>query len=316
VTRDAVEPRRWTLHGLNNGLIFRATCAGVGWLPRAASYAIGDAATWLAHRLMPATRAALADNLQPVVPAASREDHARLARRTLKAYARDTIDFLRAQSLEPSAAAVLFDLPDEYLQHYRDVLARGRGALLVTGHYGNWEIGSIIMTRVLQLPLAVVSMAEANPEVNRIRRDMRTRLGVDTIEVRQSLDTALQIRRRLTDNCVVAMLMDRHLGRDRVRVSFLGRNAWFLRTPALMGYLTGAPLIPSFVERTDAWPPFTVYVGQPIVVSRTLPRDEAIQRAAQAFADELSARVRRRPECWYQFYRYWDAQDDSYDGLV
>jgi len=280
------------------------------------SYAIGDLGTWLAHELMPATRAALADNIRPVVPTAAPADRARLARRTLRAYARDTIDFLRAQALEPNAAAALFDLPDEYLQRYRAVLARGHGALLVTGHFGNWEIGSIIMTRVLHLPLAVVSMAEASAEVNQIRRDMRTRLGVDTIEVRQSLDTALQIKRRLADNYVVAMLMDRHLGRDRVRVSFMGRNAWFLRTPALMGYLTGAPLVPSFVERTDGRPPFSVYVGPPIAVSRTLPRDEAIRRASQAFADELSARVRRRPEYWYQFYRYWDAQDDSYDGLV
>ena len=39
---------------------------------------------------------------------------------------------------------------------------------------------------------------------------IRDRLGVDTIEVRQSLDTALQIRRRLADNRIVAMLMDRH----------------------------------------------------------------------------------------------------------
>jgi len=316
VARGAVEPRRWTLHGLNNGLIFRATCAGVGWLPQMVSYAIGDAGTWLAHRLMPATRAALVDNVQPAVPTAAPDERAQLARRILRAYARDTIDFLRAQALEPAAAAALFDLPDMYLQRYREVLGQGRGALLVTGHYGNWEIGSIIMTRVLKLPLAVVSMAEASAEVNEIRHDIRTRLGVETIEVRQSLDTALQIRRRLADNYVVAMLMDRHLGRDRVRVSFLGRNAWFLRTPALMGYLTGAPLVPSFVERTGGHPPFTVYVGEPIVVSRTLPRDEAIQQAAQAFADQLSDRVKGHPEYWYQFYRYWDAQDDSYEGLV
>ena len=54
------------------------------------------------------------------------------------------------------------------------------------------------------------------PDVNRLRREIRDRLGVDTIEVRKSLDTALQIRRRLADNRIVAMLMDRHLGRDRV----------------------------------------------------------------------------------------------------
>ena len=86
--------------------------------------------------------------------------------------------------------------------------------------------------------------------MNRLRREIRDRLGVDTIEVRQSLDTALQIRRRLADNRVVAMLMDRHLGRDRVAVQFLGRAAWFLKTPALMGFMTGAPLVPCFIERT------------------------------------------------------------------
>ena len=32
-------------------------------------------------------------------------------------------------------------------------------------------------------------------------------------------------------------------------------------------------------------------------------------------ADQLSELVRRRPECWYQFYRYWDAQADDYSGL-
>ena len=134
------------------------------------------------------------------------------------------------------------------------VLARGRGAILVTGHHGNWEIGSILMRRVLHLPFAIVAMAEASAEVNRIRREMRDNLGVDTIEVRQSLDTALQIRRRLAANEIVAILMDRHLGRDRVQVTLLGRPAWFLRTPAVMGYLTGAPLMPCFVERSEGRP--------------------------------------------------------------
>jgi lauroyl/myristoyl acyltransferase len=312
--RQAPEPRRWTLHGLNNGLIFRATCAGVRRLPRAVSYAIGDAGSWLAWRLMRDTRAALADNLQAVFPGDSDAARQRRARRTLQAYARDAIDFLRALHAPDAAAPALFDLPPEYVDTFNRVLARGRGALLVTGHHGNWEIGSIIMRRVLHLPLAIVAMAEASADVNRMRRAMRDELGVDTIEVRQSLDTALQIRRRLADNQIVAILMDRHLGRDRVRVTLFGRPAWFLRTPAMMGYLTGAPLIPCFIERSEGRP-FTAVVGEPIIVSTALPRDEAIQAAAQQFADQLGARVRRHPEYWYHFYRYWDAQQDCYDGL-
>ena len=128
-------------------------------------------------------------------------------------------------------------------------------------------------------------------------------------EVRKSLDTALQIRRRLADNHVVAMLMDRHLGRDRIEVQFLGRRAWFLKTAPLMGFMTGAPLVPCFIERM-ARGRFQVRSGTPITVSRERPREEAIALAAQDFADQLSARVRAHPEFWYHFYRYWDAQRD------
>jgi lauroyl/myristoyl acyltransferase len=313
--RKSLEPRRWTLHGLNNGAIFRATCAGVRRLPKAASYAIGDGGTWLASRLMPATCAAIGDNLRAVFPEDSPGALERRARRTLQAYARDTIDFVRALSLDEARATALFDPPPEYLPRFNQVLAQGRGAILVTGHYGNWEIGSVLMSRVLHLPLTIVAMAEASADVNRVRREIRDRLGVDTIEVRQSLHTALQIRRRLSDNSIVAMLMDRHLGRDRVQVTLLGRPAWFLRTPALMGYLAGAPLMPCFIQRTESHPAFSVFLGDPIAVAADRPRDEAIQQATQRFADQLSARIRRHPEYWYQFYRYWDAQQDSYEGL-
>jgi len=314
--RKKLEPRRWTLHGLNNGAIFRATCAGVRWLPKTASYAIGDGGTWLAARLMPATCAAIGDNLRAVFPQDPPGALERRARRTLQAYARDTIDFVRALSLDEQRATALFDPPPEYLPRINQVLAQGRGAILVTGHYGNWEIGSVLMSRVLHLPLTIVAMAEASAEVNRVRREIRDRLGVDTIEVRQSLHTALQIRRRLSDNSIVAMLMDRHLGRDRVEVTLLGRPAWFLRTPALMGYLSGAPLMPCFIHRTESHPAFSVFLGDPIAVAADRPRDEAIQQATQRFADQLSARIRRHPEYWYQFYRYWDAQQDSYEGLA
>ena len=314
--RRTLEPRRWTLHGLNNGAIFRATCAGVRWLPKAASYAIGDSGTWLAYRLMPATRAAIGDNLCAVFPEDSPAALERRARRTLQAYARDTIDFVRALSLDGERATALFDPPPEYLPRFNQVLAQGRGAILVTGHYGNWEIGSVLMSRVLRLPLTIIAMAEASADVNRVRREIRDRLGVGTIEVRQSLHTALEIRRRLSDNGIVAMLMDRHMGRDRVQVTLLGRPAWFLRTPALLGYLSGAPLMPCFIQRTESHPAFSVFLGEPIAVATDRPRDEAIQQATQQFADQLSARIRRHPEYWYQFYRYWDAQQDSYEGLT
>jgi KDO2-lipid IV(A) lauroyltransferase len=303
-------PRRWTLHGLNNGTIFGATRRGVTTLPRSVSYGIGNAGTWLAWRLMSRTRAAVADNLTAIFPGESSASLERRARGVLRAYAYDVIDFLRALTAPPAALDGMFDYHPRDARMIVDILAQGRGLILVSGHYGNWEAGSVFLRRVVPVPLTVMAKTEADPDVNRQRREIRELLGVESIEIGKSLDTALQIRRRLAGNHVVAFLMDRHIGRDRIAVNFLGRQAWFLKTPALMGFMTGAPLVPCFIERA-APGRFRVLAGTPIVVPRDRPRDDAIAGAAQAFASQLDARVREHPELWYHFYRYWDAQRDE-----
>jgi KDO2-lipid IV(A) lauroyltransferase len=312
--RGVQEPRRWTLHGLNNRFIFAATCRGVRALPRPVSYAVGHVGTWLAWRLTTRVRRALADNLRAVFPMESERRLEARALETYRSYARDTIDFLRAVSAPPEEARDLFVIDEDHRRMFADLLADGRGIILVTGHYGNWEIGSILIRDALELPLTVVAMAEADPEINRMRHQIRRVLGVETLEVRQSLETALQLRRQLAANRVVAMLVDRHLGRDRTSVGFLGRQAWFLQTPALLAYMTGAPIVPCFIERLGPGR-FAAQPGTPIFVTREAGRAEAVQRATQQVADAVAARVREHPELWYQFYRYWDAQRDSYEGL-
>lgn len=307
-------PKRWTFHRLNNGFIFGLTVRGVRSLPRSVAYGLGHVGTWLAWRLMPQTNAAVASNLAEVMPGHPPHTLERAALHTYRHYAHDTIDFLRALSASPEEITRTFDLPDENRRIFEEVLAQGRGGLLVTGHYGNWEAGGILMSRVVNMPLTVVAMAESDEDVNKLRRDIRQQMGIATLEVRQSLETALQIRRLLAENRFVAMLIDRHLGRDRVPVTFFGRRTWFLQTPALMGFLTGAPLVVCFLERDRPGHFRTKAVG-PIVVDRNLPRNEAVQQATQRVADAIEGRVRANPHSWYHFYRYWDAQDDRYHGL-
>jgi lauroyl/myristoyl acyltransferase len=313
--RAEVLPRRWTLHGLNNGAIFHATYRGVQRLPRPLSYAIGHLGTWMAWRLMPDTRRALADNLRAIFPQETEAQLERRALETLRAYAEDVIDFLRALKASKAEAQTIFEARRQDLELFEELRARERGIILVTGHYGNWEIGSVFMRRVLDVPLAIVAMAEADETVNRLRREIRDDLGTETIEVRKSFDTALQIRRRLSENGVVAMLMDRHVGRDRIDVNFLGRRTGFLGAPALLGYMFEAPLLPCFIERLGP-ARFSVQPGTPIHVRRDRPREEAIRLATQDFADQLETRVRTRPNHWYHFYPYWKAQSASYGDLI
>jgi lauroyl/myristoyl acyltransferase len=302
-------PHRWTFHRLNTGPVFGATYHGVRRLPRGLSYAIGHVGAWLAWKLMRGSTDALVDNLRAVMPNAPPVALARLALSTYRCYTRDAVDFIRAVSTSRDEARAMFVVEEGQRQKLEEARAGGRGLILVTAHYGNWEMGSVLIRRALDLPLTIVAMAEAEPDVERLRLSMRDDLGAETLQVRQSMDTALQIRRRLAENRIMAMLVDRHVGRDRVPVTLFGRRAHFLRTPVLLSYLTGAPLVPCFIERV-APGRFAAILCDAIEVDHIQPRDEAIRSATQQIASAVEARIRAHPEFWYQFYRYWDAQEE------
>jgi len=293
---------RWHARGLNTGVIFSATCHGVAHLPPRVSYAIGDAGTWLAFHLMKDGTTGLLENLRVVLPAASERELRQIARFTYKSYARDTIDFIRGLSMSPREMGALVAQLDG--DRFDELLAEGRGVIVAGGHFGNWELGGVAIRQLRGYPLAVVGRPEASAAVGVMRNRLRVSLGIETIQIGQMLDTALQIRRRLDRNGLVAMLMDRHLGRDRVEVSFFGRPTGFLRSPAMIAALSGAPLLPSYmIRRPDGR--FLATCGDPIRVDPSAPQEAGLLAATQAFATQLERRIREAPHLWYQFYRYW-----------
>ena len=301
----------WTRHVFNTGTAFRAMYGLGSTLPRPVASALAFAGTRVAYWTLRGTRSALAENFAGAFPDLSAAALDALTRQTYHSYSADVLDLFRSVDLTPAEQFRLFEDVELGERAFMQARSGGKGVILVTGHFGNWEIGGALM-RALDLPMTIVAMREASDEINRLRLEFRQRFGADTIEVRQSMDTALQIRRRLADNRIVAMLMDRHVDRDRVAVRFFGRRAYFLRTPALLAYMTGAPLLPCSVVRLPSGR-FRVRPGTPIVVSHDVDRDVAVQRAAQAFADQLEACIRETPHGWYQFYPYWASQD-AVDG--
>jgi len=296
-------PVRWVSHKLNGALVFGGSYYGARYLPLPLAVPLAHGFTWLVGRALRETTAAVMDNLRVVFPHETNAQLRRRAYRTFHSYTDDYVDFMR--SLSWSREKVLDRFAYQHGERLTGALALGRGAILVTGHFGNWEAGSVMM-RALDLPLTVVAMAEANPTVNRLRHKVRASLNVDTLEVRQSLDTPLQIRRLLGEGRIVAMLMDRYVDRDRVPVTMFGRQVSFLGTPVLLAYLTGAPLVPIFLVRVGRGR-FRAMPHEPIMVTRDQPRHEAVQAAAQQVATALEGHILARPECWYQFYRYWDS---------
>lgn len=294
---------RWHAGALNNGLIVGTTYRVVTRLPRWCSYAIGHVGTWIAYHLMRAGTRALVDNFRYVRPGASDRELKQLALRTYRTYARDTIDFMRSVEMTPVQFRAI--VASDNAEALDPLLAHRRGVILVGGHFGNWELGGVALRHFKDCSLTVVGRPEPSPGVGAIRRRMREKFGIESLEIGNMLETALFLRRVLAANTVVAMLIDRHFGRDRLDVTFFGRPASFLRTPALIARMSGAPLLPaSIIRQADGR--FIGWFGTPVFVDGHQPVDE--ERATQAVAAQLETQIRANPHLWYQFYPYWTTQ--------
>ena len=297
---------RWHPPALNNAFIVNATYRGVSRLPLWLTLGIGHVGTWIAYRLMRSGTRALLENLAGMFPDMPARQRRRLALGTYRSYARDTIYFMRSLAMDPASLRRRVKHLDT--SAFDAALAAGRGAISVSPHFGNWELGGVIVARLTTYPLGIVVMREPDQGVHELRTDLRRKLGIETIEVRQHLETALKVRSFLHRNGVVAILIDRHLDRVRVEVQFFGRRAYFLRTPALMAHFSGAPLVPVFVYRDEEDDRFVVECGPAIDLPRGGDVDATIAHATQQVAAVIEAQIRRRPQCWYQFYSYWAAQ--------
>ncbi len=213
----------------------------------------------------------------------------------------DRMAFLHGGARPPETQAVGF-------ADVREVAESKDGFLLVSGHVGDW----IAASRVAKLggrPLSVVAAQGMGVGPHQVRRDARTPdfrvidLDADAVTV------GAQIAAALHDGGVVAMLGDRRVSGDVVRLPFLGGAADFPTGPWAVAMATGAPVVVFFAVRLADGRHRIEFHG-PIRVPRgpRAERLETIRVAASRFVVLLEDVVRRHPFQWSNFYDFWTVE--------
>ena len=237
--------RKWVSHGLSNRIVDGGLHYGARWLPLPVLQAISTVGNGIAVTTLKETRRGMAENFRHAL-AVSEQEADRLARAVFFEYGRATIDVWRLRSEAFTPRITTFDEDARVLAASR---RGGRGFLLVTGHVGNWEMGAVTLRRHGLTP-AVVGQPELDPNVQEMRRELRERLGVDSIDIGTSMATAFKVRSAVDRERAVALLVDRAYPEDRVVVPFFGRPTPFLRSPALLARFCGCDVLPGF---STAW---------------------------------------------------------------
>ena len=182
-------------------------------------------------------------------------------------------------------------------------ITRGCGAVLVTCHFGNWDIGARTLVR-FGCPFNLVMAREANETTADYVRKAREDAGVHVLLSDASVYGSFNMLRALKRNEVVAMQLDRPLGGDGARlVDFFGAPAWFQAGPIRLARLAGAPIFPVFSLRVGPRH-YRIVLGTEHSVARHATVEE-MDRILTSIVAEFEQIVRLHADQWFQFAPYW-----------
>ena len=183
--------------------------------------------------------------------------------------------------------------------------AKGRGLLLLTGHFGNWEVST--SAAIKQFPeykgLFYFVRRPIKPQwLNDLIAWRDRRNGFGTLAKSGSLDTMLEL---LAKGAIIVFVYDQHAGKkDGVVVDFLGHPAGTFKSLALLAMTTGAPVIPASSWREpDGTHVLRFEDPLPLIESENV--SEAIRKNTQAFNDALGQMLLRHPEQWIWMHKRW-----------
>lgn len=173
-------------------------------------------------------------------------------------------------------------------------LAAGQGAIILSGHFGAWEIGRAWITAQGK-SCAAVYRPLRNRYLERLYHASIARTGAPMIQ--KGRRNVRAIARHVAEGGVIALLVDQHETRGTA-LDFLGHPAPTTLVAAELGLRYNVPLIPAFVIRSDDGVSATVEFDAPIP-----PGPPAAMM--QAFNDALAARVRAHPGQYFWLHRRW-----------
>ncbi len=274
-----------------------------GAAPRRLSLAVAAAMGNSAYYLMPMRRAIAKDNFAHVLgKPPSHPDVRRVARQSLRNY----VCYLRDVMIYPSLSTeelekrISVDTPD----HFEEALAKGKGAILVSAHFGNMDMPSAILASRFK-PIALVSETLRPQQL----MDYLTRIRSDRNVNMHPYDRApRKIIEALKRNELAAFLIDfgvtHHFDIHTVPVDFFGTQTNFPSGPAQLSMLTGAPLIIGEAHVGDDGR-IHVQTNPPLHITRTGNRQKDLQGAMQEVARRIEIFIRAHPDQWYIFRPMW-----------
>jgi KDO2-lipid IV(A) lauroyltransferase len=291
-------------------LLLRGLIRALALLPRSLGMALGTAAGRAGWVLAGKTRRLILGHLALALPELSpveREAIGRACLVHLAWLAAEVVTLDRGQgcieayvSFAPGAEALL-----------RELMAPGRGLVMVSGHIGHWELLAQRLA-LTGIPCATIAKAGHDAKLTDLLGRFRAAGSIEVL-LRDAPGTARTMIRCLKQGKLLGLLIDQDTRVQGVFVPFFGQEAWTPRAAGDLALRFQAPVAVIWSRRRGPRPGD----GHELRIERVPYDADAVDREAEsvritaACTAVLERAIRERPAEWVWMHRRWKSRPQA-----
>lgn len=286
--------------------LIRLAIHALSLLPLGPALWLGAWAGRLAYRFAGKTRRLALGSLEVAFPEKSAEER--------EATAREMFVHLGRAAMELAAIRWYDAELDRYVEIadpglLREVMARGKGMVFVTGHLGNWELLARRIARA-GVPNAVIAKAGVDPKLNALAERFRAAGGVTTLW-REDAGTGRAILRTFKQGRALGILIDQDTKVQGVFVPFFGRPAYTPRAAADLALRFAAPVVVGTIHRRRGPRGHVLELTEIRYDPAPADREAEVLRLTSACSAALESAIRRYPDEWVWMHERWKTRPED-----
>ena len=223
-----------------------------------------------------------------------------IAEDSLRRFGRMVVEVLRFPLLKPSNIYKLVKV--EGLEHLEKAYAEGKGVIMCTGHYGNWELlGATVALH--GYPMLSITRKQNNANMDKAINEFRQMVG-QKVTYNRGEHGLLAISRMLKEKNLLGVLYDQDTNDDGVEIELFGKHSVIPLGPAALSRIYGSPILPIFLHNNDDWT-CTAKIYPALYTPQTKDKKQDFYQVTKQLVDILEQEINAHPEMWFWVNDRW-----------
>ena len=230
----------------------------------------------------------------------SPEEARKIARQSVVKFGRMIVEVLRFPLLNRDTIHSV--VKTDGLEYLEEAYAKGKGALMCTGHFGNWELlGATVALH--GYPMLSIARKQNNGAMDRFINEYREIVG-QKVAYNQGKEGILAMGRYLKEKHLLGILYDQDTNDTGVKTVLFGKEVITPAGPAVFSRTFGCSILPIFMHY-DEDGSCRAKIYPPLYAEKTKDKDRDLSRVTEKMMAILEQEIRENPPMWFWVHDRW-----------